>query len=410
MSAILRNNSLNTNSINIHPGSRIMVIELPTLMGQAIPSPRIIKVAGTPYDMGKQHGEQLKSLIHELSVNTKSRYEKIGVTGDKLNKIIDRNLDYFRKVAPDRVEELEGMAEGAKMGLEELFATHFCHEIECAQSPNLLLNDLKGKERGCTAFAATREATIRENTFLAMNTDASLESMRFRVIIRADPSKGYKYISHSRATDNGGYGLNEKGVAIVAPTVRCKDSVDAFSKGEPSGIYDRAISRTVLSECADIDEALDYIKIMPGGYQGLNILLMDGNGDIAKIERSYNKINIIYPNEEDYAENHVMAGTNHYASKEMNHIGPQKGSDYPNSYKRYDRVNNLLIRNSGKIDINLCQIFARDHTNKPDSICRHGEKIGTNCSLIAHVNPKFRRVLILWGTPCENKYISYNLS
>ena len=65
----------------------------------------------------------------------------------------------------------------------------------------------------------------------------------------------------------------------------------------------------------------------------------------------------------------------------------------------------------GKIDINSLQAAARDHVNYPDlSICRHGEFVCTNSSLITQTHPNPRYIWILTGTPCENEYMEFSLS
>jgi len=388
-------------------------------MGIVHPDAPILKLTGTPYQMGQQHGVQLKGLIDKYTENTRATYKRIGVTGEPLPTLLARHIEQFRKTIPKQIEELKGMAAGAKMSFEELFAVHFCNEIASAQPLDLLIKKLKRTQQECTAFAATQEATLQHRAFLGMNNDSSPTSVSFRVTIVAEPKNGYKYISQSRATDNGGYGVNEKGVAIVAPSVLSRDSGEALARGDLSGIYDRAIARKVLRECASLDDALKIVKQMPGGYQGLNIVIMDGYGSMAKVERSYKKVKIIYPAESSSGDNSVMVATNHFVSNEMNPIGPTKEDTefdvrlhyMTSSYQRYERMMDLLSQNIGKIDINLLQAAARDHVNYPDlSICRHGELVCTYSSLIAQTHPNPRYIWILTGTPCENQYMEFSLS
>ena len=371
---------------------------MPTLVESYIKPPKLIKIKGTPHSMGKQHGKQVKNLIIDLYENSLLRLQKIKIEPDRFNNIVDRNISYLKKVAPNRIIELQGMAEGSGLKFKDLFLTHFFHEIECAQPRSPASNE-------CTAFSATKNSTINNNTLLSMNTDSVFNSMKYRIIIKAEPNNGYQYISHSRATDNGGYGINEKGIAIVAPTVRCKDSISAFKENKPSGIYDRAISRTILEECGNLEEAIDYIVTLPGGYQGLNIMIMDGKGEIANVEKSYNKMNVIYPDNKN-----ILAATNHYESEKMNNVGPTKNEGYVNSYLRYNRIVHLLTQNIGKLDVGLFKSFTRDHFNESDSICRHGETICTNCSLIAQSQPNLKRIFIAWGTPCKNHFESYTIN
>lgn len=371
-------------------------------MGRSYLTPRVVRVSGTPRQMGWEHGEQLKPLIRRHMEYTKAGYHRIGLTGARLEKVLRLNLSALQKSLPERVEELEGMAKGANVELYELFASHFYHEISCAQRDSMPYEELNVSAGACTGFAAAG-SSVSDGPLLAMNTDSGCESMRFRVTIVAEPKTGYRYVSHSRATDNGGYGLNEKGLCIVAPTVISRDCIDAFAESKVSGVYDRAITRTVLSECANVDEALEYCTMKPGGYQGINILMADASGDIAKVERSYDSTNIIHPTGSKF----FLAGTNHYGSDVMKSLGP---TTYDNSYRRYSRITTLLDENDGKMNLRTFQNFARDHANGPGnlSICRHGDEMCTNCSLIAE--PEEKKLWLLSGTPCENEYALHTIS
>jgi hypothetical protein len=163
-----------------------------------------------------------------------------------------------------------------------------------------------------------------------------------------------------------------------------------------------------MERCASVDEALSYAESKPGGYMGLNVLLIDDKGDAAKIERAYGSINTIVPEKASYPTNFTIAATNHFSSRKMNKLGPSSEKNYSSSYYRYDRIKELLTSKAGQISFSTFEAFSRDHGNGPGdlSICRHGKSICTNSAFI--VEPKRRRLHVLTGTPCQNKYTVFH--
>jgi isopenicillin-N N-acyltransferase-like protein len=358
--------------------------------------------------MGRQHGEQLKDLLLRYRTSTQSSYEKIRYVGERLAKTIAINEKELVRASPQLVEELHGVAEGAKMAYDDVLSMYLCPEIVSSQPLDVVHQGYYREEnQGCTSFAACAKATKDGAPLLAQTRDASASGVEYRITVIAEPENGFSYVAHSRPTLNGGYGVNSKGVSIAAPTVYTLDSVAALNAGKPSGITDSTLSKIVMERCASVDEALEYAESRPGGYMGLNVLLIDQEGNMAKIERAYESINTIFPEKASYLTNFTIAATNHFSSRKMNQIGASSAEEYASSHHRYDRIKELLTSKAGQISYDTFEAFSRDHANGPGdlSICRHGKAICTNSAFI--VEPAKRRLHILTGTPCLNEYTTY---
>jgi predicted choloylglycine hydrolase len=369
----------------------------------------VIKVSGSPLEMGRQHGEQLADLLLKYEKLTKASYERVGFIGEKLERILAINEREIQRIVPDLIDELHGVAEGSRISYNNVLSMYLWPEIVSAQHRKVIYSKYYQQEKiaECTAFAACSKATIDGSPFLAQTRDASPSGVEFRIIIIAEPHDGNSYVAMSRPTLNGGYGVNSKGVSIAAPTVYVSDSVDALNSGKPSGITDGTLSKLVMEKCASVEDALEYAKSKPGGYMGLNVVLVDGKSNMAKIERSYGSTNMHVMKNADYSTNFIIGATNHFVSKEMKDLSSSNAEEYPSSYHRYDRIMQLLTSKVRELSLEHLKTFARDHANGPGdlSICRHGNAICTNSAFI--IEPSRRKLHVLLGAPCENDFMTF---
>ena len=78
-----------------------------------------IDVAGTPREMGLAHGQQLRSRIHATVDAMRAR---VGTEPyDASWHDVQPTLAYCREHAPDLIEEMEGIAEGAEIDFRDAF-------------------------------------------------------------------------------------------------------------------------------------------------------------------------------------------------------------------------------------------------------------------------------------------------
>jgi len=386
------------------------------LMNRNYPAPRVVKVQGSPYEMGIQHGRQLVDLIQRSKSSVESSYKRAGLTGEKLALVLATNEKQIEDTVPNLIEELKGVADGSGMTYLDILAIYLSPEIQSALPLHEILQRQSDAPRntslGCTAFLAWGKATTDGSPILAQTRDSSPSGVTSRIIVVAKPRGGNSYVAHSRPTLNGGYGVNSKGVTLAAPTVYTSDSISPLKSGQPSGLTDSTISKLVMERCGSVQESLKYAVSRPGGYMGLNILLLDRQGNAAKIERSYSSSNTEIPTPDQWPESHLLAVTNHFTSTEMKNLGPPesdpKFEQVWNSYRRHRRITNLLRSSAGNIDLAKFRTFTRDHLDGPSdrSICRHGNSICTNSAFI--VEPSKRRLHVLTGTPCQNDYRTFD--
>ena len=376
------------------------------IMERQYPDIHVVRVEGNPYEMGKQHGEQLAGLVHETAHSKNSSLGTYvgGLTKEKLTHLIEKHRTITEQLRPELFEELKGVADGAGVEYVKTVEMFLARELPYGfPEPK---DTVTCASEECTAWGAAGEATIGMEPMLAQNRDCPYTSGMYRVIIVARPITGHSFVVTGRVGSNDGYGINKKGLAIMAPAVRPSDSIDACEKGRPPGIQSYTLARMILQKCTSVEEAIDLIQSTPPGYMGLNWLVVDRDKHLARIERSYSALKVTYPEEAEYPTNKVIAATNHYPSRAMTALAPPSNS--ASSNKRYDRIATLMASNAGRIKFNTFLEFARDHINGPGdlSICNHGEEFGTNLSMIAQCNQS--RLWVLRGSPCLNEYVPYD--
>lgn len=378
------------------------------LKDQVLPAPRAVSVSGTHYEMGKQHGEQMRDLITQFIPDIETSCQKIGVTGERLEELVRKN----NRVTPDVIEELKGVAEGAKISFDYTLKMVLVPDMGYAIPYDAMRAKVYGygDPDDCTAIIVNTGATHDGLPFVLQNRDSSAtpEGTMRRITVVSKPANGYAMVTHSRPGRNGGFGLNEKGLAISATAVNASDSIEALVANKICGIQGYTLGKLILENCATIDEAMEYLKTSPGGYMGLNISLADCKGGVVRLERSYGQKNFTYPEVTREDKGNFISATNHFPSRNMNPLSPSRWK-YEGTYQRHDRARQILQIQEEPINLQTMMSYARDHVNGPGeySICNHGDKTCSNSSILAE--PAKNRLWVLTGTPCQNEYIEYKI-
>ncbi|MDL2248576.1 C45 family autoproteolytic acyltransferase/hydrolase, partial [Tyzzerella sp. OttesenSCG-928-J15] len=131
---------------------------------------RYVKVTGSPRERGIAIGKELKS---EIMANYKNqvRYYKGKEDYDyaEWEEMSKRYLPMIEKWAPDVLEELKGMAEGAEMEFEKIIA------LTTAYEKSFDRNWISDK---CTSFFVTGAASKGGKTIAAQTNDENLLEWR----------------------------------------------------------------------------------------------------------------------------------------------------------------------------------------------------------------------------------------
>ena len=355
-----------------------------------------INVAGSPYELGYQHGRQARELIR-LCFHESCQFEDADDWAEKrrLAALIESNV---ATQMPQAAEEMKGVADGAGMRYEEIQLLNFWNELwgpvwygeTSASTP------VGGPSTGCTAIGIV---TADEKPLLGKTVDdrEELADLGLFVRQRVQPDQGYGFVQYAypgAGILGASVGVNEKGLAwgttSLLPTESDWEGIPAF-----------ILARYLLQHCATAREAVIAARQFTTINFGLQIMFADLSGDIAVLEKSTRQAVRWL----DRAKGErVIFATNHTVTPEMEDILGGSEDLLENSRQRFAN----LVRQSESLSLSTegLQGLLRDHS-QPGAICQHGPYLYTLASEIA--SPMQKTIWVTEGPPCQNEFVPVSL-
>ncbi|HJM42476.1 MAG TPA: C45 family peptidase, partial [Nitrospinota bacterium] len=328
---------------------------------------------GPPQEFGRARGELLGGAIRK---NLGLFWKGCNTQGLSRSEALNRAVRGAALLSQGTLEELEGMARGARVPFEEVLAYN---RYEDAIYP-----------AGCTALMALGEASATGETIFLKNSDKlgskTLEgpgyhmNKEINVVVDIQIDGEPRIVGVAAAGSTGlKMGLNDRGVVAGSNLARTKDLDEKRVDVTGMRAIDRAqLLRDGLTQ-SDAEGAMHLVvgKIAsaPMSTPG-SIEFVDGRRGFI-IEGCYNGFGV-----EVVREGQVAARANHFILlKDLN------GDHDSAGYSRYRRARELLDGNFGAVDREKMIAFSADHANGPGghSICRHASHFEEESSLSAAV-------------------------
>lgn len=376
----------------------------------------LLRVSGSPRRIGLQVGTELREKVwraieqifdYELYFykwQTVGAYPDLGdLTRDRILAATHEFLPHLERYAPAMVEELRGIAEGARISFEEALLLQIRGEIVYALTPPdfVATSPVATSSVACTAFAISGAGTKDGRTLVGQNWDYAVDlDSGIMHLLHVTPEDGPRQLMLTYAGLTSFIGMNSAGVANFLnslPWGWCKVGIPHYP------VCWRIYRERELAGVRRVLEATDTV-------QAENHLLADGSGHYADAELTPQGVSWIDDRDG------FLVHTNHYLA-EPNASNPNLGATVADSLTRRARLGSMIAEHYGTIDLSLLHGFLSDHENYPTSICRHegmpdgtpeGPKIGwTAASLIAV--PEQGLMYICVGNPCQGEYVEYQV-
>jgi len=370
---------------------------------------RLITLDGTPYEMGRQHGELLREEIHALAEERLrlSLRDVPGASREEALALAGRCLEAHREYAPAVGEEFQGIAEGADISLERLLIgngyTDFKdvlakERLETTSNPgsappNPGSAPLNPVAHGCSTFLVRREGSASGRTLVGQTWDMHGTAEPFVVAFHRRPRNGPETLTVTTAGCLSLIGVNEHGLAIGNSNLVPTDA-------RPGVIY-LALIHHVLAQ-RTLAEAQRAILDAPRA-SGHNYYLADGGGNLCDIETTATQYALLIPEGPTYAH------TNHYHAPSLQALAaPVEAS--ASTFAREKRLAARLAEKAGQLDPPAIQECLADHSDGPNSVCVHGSggDAGKTCA-VAILCPDTRDLWAKAGLPCEGKLVRFSL-
>jgi isopenicillin-N N-acyltransferase-like protein len=240
---------------------------------------RVLHLKGTPYEMGFQQGallkDDIKELVH-LLFDVKAKELKFELFGLKVQpdarKIIAAIAQSQKKFVPQRFfEELQGVADGAGMSVEDITVANFIPEMF-----------------HCSGFAlsgsATKDGTLYHGRILDYGCDWKLQE--HAVLTVAEPDGKIPFVNVTYAGFIGSVtGMNAKHVSI--------GEMGGAGMGHWSGIPMSFLVRMVLEEADDLDEAISIFRDNPRTCEYYYVIADGKSGKAVGMEACWDRFNVI---------------------------------------------------------------------------------------------------------------------
>lgn len=349
--------------------------------------------SGDPHQIGRGHGEQLAGAVRHNVSRFLALMARCGWSGETLPA---RALRAERTLGDDRLQEIAGIAEGARIAYPTLLAYNL---FNGAVNPD-----------GCTVMWAHGDATGSGRTLFLKNSDkigredmvgeGFYQNKEINVILGLRPQGKPAVLGVSSAGSTGlKMGVNDRGVAAGTNIARTTELRTRKVKTSEERALDRVqLSRDGLEFGTAIDAGnviVAKLSAAPMSTPG-NLEFVDSTLAFV-IEGSYDRMAL------QFTRSGVGARTNRFVVLDALN-DPQDLS----SYCRYVRCLELLGGKAGSLRPDDLVEFTQDHGNGPgpNSICRHGTNFREETTQSAQVveldgtDPTRTTVWIALGKPC----------
>ena len=323
-----------------------------------------VECRGTPAEMGRQQGEAARRLIQDnLSMRTFAPPEKLAAFHHAAAAILAAR-------APEILEEIHGIAEGAQVDPHQLMASTFRDDDAERCTPMIVRSSPEG-------------------TLVAKNNDGPSHEMFPFVICTRRPDHGLPTI--------GVYfaglvcGMDMMNAAGLANT---HGSVGSIFPKPAGGLDIRLWTYRLMCTCRTAADFIAGLRQIPLGGKGFSIAVGDAGAETAFIDAAVPRVAVRDRN------NAFDFSTNLYRSPGLENADKRP----PDKRPLYQARTDYLRRQSPPRDVTELQHLLRDHST-PDSPCRHAASRTTD-SMIFLVNSG--KALVSSGPPCRYPYFEYS--
>ncbi len=337
----------------------------------------LIRLRGTPDEIGKQHGELLRARIG----STWEFYSQalFGNRIELLEELGSQYLGVIRAFSAEYADEIEAIASGAGLSSWQIAVLNARTEI---------LHCLTALDVGeCTAMY------LPGTRILGQNWDWMRQLESLIVVLQIERADGHRILQMTEPGIIGKIGLNSKGLGVCLNIV--------LGQASPTAVPVHIMLRTIL-DSDTIDEALTRLSNAQGTCS--NILLADDQGRAVDLELAGMDSAVV-----DYAEA-TPVHTNHYLSRLR-----ERHSDVEalaNSNARFSRASKLVEQLGSDAGAPELKSILKDTGDATHPICRRyvpsdGHMVGTVASVVMDLPA--RKLQVTKGHPGQSPYREFPL-
>jgi len=335
---------------------------------------------------GEQAAEQIAAFVDYLAAS-------LGLSREKLRARALRFRPLFESTCPHLLEEIDGLAEGARINPADALAVQLRGELGLVA------------DEACTTFVIGPRGTPDGTILIGQTSDTPPEIENFAYVLQLDPVDLPALLMWTFGGMIGYHGVNSHGVAHFANAL-------PGGPGWKFALSHYPVKRMMLEQ-RTVDDVVSLLGRVPVCSNG-NYVLCDGAGRILDVELTSDGPEFL-----DDAGTGFIAHSNHFLCAPHN-CPENHAQGLADSFPRLERMRALIGEKFGSLTADDMKAALCDHAGYPASICRHpheasrGERgestlLGpTGKTVAALVAEPSRGVLhAARGNPCENAFAEY---
>jgi isopenicillin-N N-acyltransferase-like protein len=350
--------------------------------GQSAPH-QVYTWSGTPFEIGFQHGKALrKEIITEAkgAIEAFARNRRWTETR-ALDVALSEWEPLFERHTPRAIEEIKGIAEGAKFD----YAWTFFAAVHGGTK------SMPPRSGECTAFGCGKKTTQGGKLFIGQTKDTTAPLNRYRIMRLAyENGDGCILLNYPGWISN--IGISSQGLACTANSL--------YARQPALETAPLTFLRRLVMEKSSVDGVLRAIRGL--AFDNGCTVIGDATGRLVCLECVDGKTDVLDVSGQAFCHaNSVLC--DHFQSLEDSVLGS------PSSPLRQTNLQRLLNSKHGSITADDLKRFTADHTNFPLSVCRHRSDEDPLCTTAAFVaNLTDRELHVAIGNPCVARFETYD--
>jgi len=316
----------------------------------------LIEVEGPPRERGRQYGRQAAERIALGVRHYTQQLERARFDAAAIRELVREYVPQMDAFEPAYVEEMRGIAEGARLDFEAVALLNARTEIlKLGRHPELRRR-ITGDE-ACTGVVALPEATQGRRLIHAQNWDWKVECAETAVVLRVRRDDGPDLLTFTEAGGLARSGFNSAGIAITANYLECDR--DYRRLGVPLAL----IRRKVL-ESQHLALAMRAVYVTPKSAAN-NMIVSHAEGVAIDFECAPDETFQVHPAEG------LLVHANHFVSPvALAKLRDTGIANTPDSLYRDVRVRGLLAPQIGRLTRESVKAALLDDFATPWSVCR----------------------------------------
>lgn len=349
--------------------------------------PKIV-LRGKPFEIGKQYGDLARDRIIIHAAKQRTAAAKLHPEEPEWwRSEVHKYLAPYEELAPYFVEEMEGLAQGAGLSFDEVLLVNVRDEFWASLRPET--------REACTSFGCSGKVTLSGHPVLGQTKDTGRVSQDLYVVIAMYQEGRPDLLQMPYAGEFGVFGLGSSGMAIFGNSI--------YVKGKAHGRIPISLFRRLTLEADSIDQVIALVDKHGLGTPG-SFTIGDRKGRVIALENTDHGHAVVEANDG------ILAHANHINASQLMGYEEYPEPERTVSHNRQERMTEQLAAERGRLTPTLAMRCLMDHTNYPDSICRHptpGHDFQTTAALV--VEPTLGIMRVIRGLPCQGWAETYTL-